>query len=116
LLFLFLGLWWPEALERGEKENKPIFLDVYATWCGPCKKMKKKTFSNEKVGAFFNAHFINVAIDGETKEGRLLANQYGIMSYPSLLFVDGKGKVLEQGLGFHSVVELLAWGKTRVKI
>ena len=107
---------WAEALERGQKENKPIFPDVYDTWCGPCKKMKKKTFSNEMVGAFFNQHFINVAIDGETPEGRQLANQYSVMSYPSLLFVDDKGKVLEQSMGFHSIDEFLARGKTRVKI
>ncbi len=32
---------WNEALAIAVKENKPIFLDVYASWCGPCKALKK---------------------------------------------------------------------------
>ncbi len=42
---------WAEALELAKSENKPIFLDVYATWCGPCKRLKKNTFSDQEVGA-----------------------------------------------------------------
>lgn len=32
---------WEEALALAEKESKPIFLDVYAVWCGPCKALKR---------------------------------------------------------------------------
>ncbi|MEO8861358.1 MAG: thioredoxin family protein, partial [Ginsengibacter sp.] len=28
---------WKEAVQKARDENKPIFLDIYATWCGPCK-------------------------------------------------------------------------------
>ena len=45
---------WAEALALAKKDNKFIFLDVYASWCGPCKQLKKRTFSNDKVGTYFN--------------------------------------------------------------
>ena len=49
---------WDEALEKAKEENKLIFLDAYASWCGPCKRMSKSVFTDEKVGEFFNANFI----------------------------------------------------------
>lgn len=41
---LFFNGTFKEALLEAKKENKPIFLDVYATWCGPCKKNEKNNF------------------------------------------------------------------------
>jgi thioredoxin 1 len=37
---------WSEAVKKSKAENKPIFLDVYATLCGPCKLLKRITFSD----------------------------------------------------------------------
>lgn len=58
-----------QGIVLAEKENKLIFLDIYATWCGPCKKLKSNTFSNNEVGEFYNQTFINIALDGEQGEG-----------------------------------------------
>jgi thiol:disulfide interchange protein len=101
---------WNEVLELAKKENKLIFLDVYATWCGPCKQMKSKTFPDEKVGAFFNSNFINYAIDAEKGEGIALAKKYQVTGYPTLLFVDSKGNVVAKTVGFHNADELLEVG------
>jgi len=49
---------YTEALAKAKEENKPVFLDVYAGWCGPCKKLKKTTFKDETVGEYFNKNFI----------------------------------------------------------
>ena len=78
---------WITALQRAKKENKLIFLDVYAVWCGPCKRLKKNTFSNAEVGQVFNHKFINLAMDGEKGEGPDLMEQYRLTSFPSLLFI-----------------------------
>jgi len=44
---------WEQALEKSEEEGKLIFLDAYASWCGPCKIMARTTFKDSKVGEFF---------------------------------------------------------------
>ena len=104
-----------EVLQLAEKENKLIFLDIYASWCGPCKRLKSKTFSDSEVGGFYNKEFINVAIDAEKGEGIELARKYGVKSYPTLLFVDFKGEVVLGTVGYHNSSEFLALGKSIIK-
>lgn len=100
-----------EALEKAKIENKPLFLDIYATWCGPCKMLKKRTFSDKEVGDYFNTNFINIAIDGETKEGRDLINNYQVNGYPTLLILNKEGKQLTKQVGFVEPHILVNFGK-----
>src|SRR3972149_7091126 len=72
---------WNEVLALAKKENKLVFLDIYASWCGPCKLLKSRTFPDAKVGEFYNANFINYAIDAEKGEGVTLAGKYNITGY-----------------------------------
>jgi thioredoxin 1 len=102
---------WEEALQLAKKENKLIFLDIYATWCGPCKKLKANTFSNTEVGSYYNQNFLNVAFDGEQGDGAMLMQKYGLRSFPSLLFIDGNGKVVGQTVGYHNPSQFLELGQ-----
>lgn len=102
---------WDEALKLAKEENKLIFLDIYATWCGPCKKLKANTFPDEAVGEYYNANFINLALDGEKGEGRELARKYAIKGYPTLLFVDRNGTVVARTAGYHNPDKFLDLGK-----
>ena len=91
--------------------NHLVLVDFYADWCGPCKMLKKHTFSDKEVGNYYNANYINIAIDGETKEGSELANRYGIQGYPTLLILDNKGKQLSKQVGFVEPHILVNFGK-----
>ncbi len=102
----FLEADWASALSKAKQEDKLIFLDIYASWCGPCKKLKRTTFANEKLGTFFNEHFICVAVDGEKGEGPKLARHYSVRGYPTLLFIDGLGNVVHQEVGYIRAKQL----------
>ena len=67
-----------EALVEANKQNKPLFVDFYAVWCVPCKHMAKEVFTQEEVGAYFNAHFIS-------PDGKALAVNVGAMNREELL-------------------------------
>ena len=57
-----------EALAQAKKENKVLFVDFYAVWCVPCKRMAKTVFTLDEVGRYFNQHFISIQIDAEKPE------------------------------------------------
>ena len=107
----FLESGWSKALEQAQKENKPIFLDAYASWCGPCKMLKRNTFSKKEAGDFFNAHFINVAIDMEKGDGPALAEKFEVDAYPTLIIADKNGNILTYTKGYMNAVELVEFGK-----
>lgn len=102
---------WKEVLAKAEAEGKLVFLDAYASWCGPCKMLKAHTFTDQLVGAYFNANFINAKMDMEKGEGPQLARQYGVTAYPTLFFVKSDGTVVNKAVGFRNAEQLLALGK-----
>ena len=100
-----------EALALAEKENKVVFIDAYTTWCGPCKRMARKTFTNPDVAAYYNEHFINIKIDMEKGEGPGLEKKYDIYHYPTLLFLESNGKKRKKVIGYHEPAEFIRLGK-----
>ena len=111
----FTTISFNEALELAKKEKKNIFLDAYASWCGPCKMLKRNVFPRKEVGDFFNTNFINMAIDMEQGEGPQLARKYNVQAYPTLLFINSKGEVVGTAVGYHQAEELIAVGKKYLK-
>ena len=73
-------------LAKAKKENKLIFIDAYAVWCGPCKLMVKNIFPLKPVGDYYNANFINAKIDMEKGEGIELAKKIQCKSFPNISF------------------------------
>lgn len=100
-----------KALQKAKEENKPIFLDMYTTWCGPCKLLKRKTFLDKEVGDYFNERFINITVDAETTIGQELSGKYNIEGYPTLLILDKEGNKLAKQIGFVEPHILVNFGK-----
>ena len=98
---------WEEIKTKSARENKLIFLDAYASWCGICKRMEKNVFTDDTVADFYNTNFINARIDMESGEGTVLAKHYNVNVYPTLLFIDGQGKVIHRAEGMHQAQEFL---------
>ena len=103
---------WKTILKKAKAENKVIFLDAYASWCGPCKLLQKKVFTQKAVGDFYNTRFINVKMDMEKGEGPALSQIYPLEAYPTMLYIDGDGRVLKKIIGLQTPDDLISIGKS----
>ncbi len=101
-----------EAKALAAKENKLIFMDAYAEWCGPCKRMAATVFTDDKVGQFFNDNFINLKVDMEKGEGTTLSNTFDVSAYPTLLFIDEKGKLVQKEVGAYPAEQFMKAAQT----
>lgn len=87
-------------LAKAKKENKLVFIDAYAVWCGPCKLMVKNIFPLKPVGDYYNANFVNAKIDMEKGEGIDLAKKFNVKVFPTYLFINGDGEEVHRTIGY----------------
>ena len=106
LVILFMGLLekvsakitffegtFEDAVAKAKKEKKYLFIDFYADWCGPCKRLAKDVFTLEAVGNYFNEKFVSIQIDAENPANRQVVKQNKVRSYPTLAFFDADGNL-----------------------
>ncbi len=101
---------WDEAIAESKKTGKPLFVDAFAEWCGPCKRMAATTFKDASAGEFFNKNFINVKMDAEKGDGLTFRKKYPISAYPTLFFISDGGEVIHKAVGGQDVNGLLKLG------
>ena len=98
---------WAEVLTEAKRLNKPLFLDIYTTWCPPCRRMAREAFPNPMVGAKFNDYFINYQVNAEVNEGLELGKRYAVASYPTSLFIIPSGELVHRAVGYGGIKALL---------
>jgi thioredoxin 1 len=83
-----------ENFDKLIQSSKPVLVDFYAEWCGPCKIMKPRLLDvAERIGD--QAKIVEVDIDIEKE----LAERFHIQSVPTLIiFKDGKQRWRQSGI------------------
>lgn len=110
-----------EAESRMKKEPRKVLIDVYTDWCGWCKVMDKKTYSNPELIRYVNTHYYAVKFNAEQKEPiRFLEQDWpfvaqnkanklaielmqGRMSYPTTIIMEENFKNAQPIPGFLEV-------------
>ncbi len=110
-----------EAYIKCKKNPRPIMVDIYTKWCGPCKMMREQTFNDPQIAKYINDNFYAVKFDAESKDSvkfdkyvfvstdatnpkaphqfaaSILDNQ---MAYPSIVFLSNQIQRLDVIKGF----------------
>ena len=86
-------------LQKAKAEKKLAFVDVYASWCGPCKAMEANVYPQQKVGDYFNKYFVSAKYDAEQGEGIEIARKYRVTAYPTYLLLDAEGNLVGKMVG-----------------
>ncbi len=126
LFLLLLRLLLPDALtwnnantglEKAKLENKPILMDVYTEWCGWCKVMDEKTYSDPRIVNYLNEHFVMaklnpekdspVSFRGKTYQASEFAYGLGISGYPATAFFESDGKIITVVPGYIKAEDFL---------
>jgi thioredoxin-related protein len=103
---------WQQVLKKAKKEKKYIFVDCFATWCGPCKKMDQDVYANDSVGSLLNAKYISVKVQMDStkvdneytrswyKTAKEMGSTYRVAAFPTFLFFSPDGKIVYKDFGY----------------
>jgi thioredoxin-related protein len=117
---------WTQIQAKAKTENKYIFVDTYATWCGPCKAMSAEIFTRKEIGDFINDKFICVKVQmDQTKsddefiknwyaDAKSIDRQYKVTAYPTILFFSPEGKPAGRSIGYKDADGLIAEAKKAI--
>jgi thioredoxin-like negative regulator of GroEL len=94
------GIHWSENIGAAQKQaaesGKPVMVDIWAVWCVPCKEMDETTYRDGNVIHGAEA-FVPLKVDADVKTSFI--ERYDIDAFPTLLFLDGKGREITRWRG-----------------
>lgn len=94
-----------EGVRQAKAQGKPLMVDFFATWCGPCKMMDQKTYTDAAVQSEL-ANWISVRVDVD-RDPRL-SQQYKIKSIPTTVLFTADGKPISSTSGFMPPKEFIS--------
>lgn len=119
-----------KAVALQKQAPKKIMMDVYTSWCGPCKMLDKNTFQNADVVDYVNKHYYAVKFNAEGNESvdfkgktfsnpgykpelakrrnsqHQLAGYFQVSAYPTIVFMDEKGDLIAPIRGYKNPNQL----------
>lgn len=107
------------GFETARAAGKPVLVDFYAVWCGPCKMMDRETFRDADVIARLGG-VVAVRVDAEEETPRAgvtgydLAEKYDVMSYPTIALMDENGHVISRFSGYRGPRAFLEWFESAI--
>ena len=95
---------YADGKAESDRTGKPMMIDFTAAWCPPCQQMKKRVWTDVKVGSAVNGGFIPVLVDVDANPD--VAQQYSVRSIPTLIIQRGDN-ILYSNAGYHSASAVL---------
>ncbi len=88
-----------EALNVARQQKKMVFVDVYTSWCGPCRWMSEEVLQTPEAATYFDKHFVCFKIDAEKGDGVEFAKKYDVHAYPTFLMFLPDGTLQHKVVG-----------------
>ena len=85
-----------QALAQARSSGKPVLADFSAIWCPACLRLHAEVFTDPAVKAAITGGYELSRIDYEAPEAAAFMARYGVTGFPTLLLLDGEGRLLRR--------------------
>ncbi len=105
---------WKTAEAAAQEQNKPMLVVFSASWCPPCKAMKREVWPNKLVGEAVMAGYVPLYVDVDEEVHAQKVAKYQVSGIPLVAILDAEGKVKRQA-NYMSAEETLQFLRTPLK-
>ena len=101
---------YDDALAKAKAEGKHVLVEFHGSdWCPPCIKLNKEVLTKDAFKSFADSSLVLVDADfprktklseEQSQHNDALAKKFGVQYFPTIVIIDGDGKVLDQMVGF----------------
>jgi len=102
----FSDLSFDAALQKAAQTHKIVLVDFYTTWCGPCKLLDTRTWTDADVIKLLQQKTVPLRLDAEKETN--LASRFQIEAYPTVLLVKADGTELDRLVGYRDPKTFIA--------
>lgn len=97
---------YEQAIKQAKATDSFVLIDFYTTWCGPCKKLDKETYSDAAVLEFMEG-MIPLKLDSEKGAGIDISKRHKVAAWPTIMLLDANGKEIDRVVGYVNAEEFI---------
>jgi thioredoxin 1 len=88
---------YQQALAEAQQTGRPLLVVFSATWCPPCKVMKREVWPDAQVSELVEAGYIPLHVDVDEQSQSPVVSRYQVRSIPSIFVVGKDEQVMREG-------------------
>ncbi|MFO7951098.1 MAG: thioredoxin family protein [Candidatus Fermentibacteraceae bacterium] len=105
------GQWIADDFETAssiaEETGRPLLIDLYADWCGPCHTLEEEYFPHEAVQPVLSS-FVLLRVNVDVEPGQSMARDYGANAIPTVVIAEADGTEIDRIVGITPSPEAYA--------
>ncbi|MCE5217973.1 thioredoxin family protein [bacterium] len=96
---------YAKGMEQAKKAGKPMMIDLYADWCGPCRMLDEQVWTDARV---IEAATKYVCVKVNVDKDAATADKYKATAIPLVVFAHSDGTVMNRSVGLVPADKMLA--------
>jgi len=93
-----------QASAIAEEMGRPLLIDLYADWCGPCRTLGDEYFPSEALQPVLS-NFVLLRVNVDVEPGRSMAQEYGANAIPTVVIAQADGTEIDRIVGITRTAE-----------
>lgn len=106
---------YTEVFQTALKKQRPVMISFYTDWCTTCPFLQAEIIKKQPIIGLLEENFVSFFVDAELVDGNKLASEYGILAYPTVLFLNSESEEISKYVGLPTDNDLLKFVKSAIK-